>query len=143
MLRRALVLSLPLTLAAGAALADGSSNHEAGQYVDLAQVALPIVADGRLVNYFFVYVRINLTPGADLAKWRDREPFFRDALVLIAHRTPFVVPGDYTRIDEPRLKAALFQAASAITGPGQVASVEILPGGGPMRRTGLSVTAQR
>jgi hypothetical protein len=133
MRRRALIASLPLLLVAGAATADAP----AGQFVDLAPVAMPIVAGGRLVNYVFVYVRINLTSGANLAEWRDREPYFRDALVKLGHRTPFVVPGDYARIDEARLRAALFQAASAITGPGQVASVEILPGGGPMRRTGL------
>jgi hypothetical protein len=135
MLRRALIASLPLLLAAGAAAAD--ETHAAGQYVDLAPVALPVVAGRKLVNYVFVYLRINLTPGANLAQWRDREPYFRDALVKIAHRTPFGLPSDYSKLDEPRLKAALFQAASEITGPGQVASIEILPGGGPMKRTGL------
>jgi hypothetical protein len=134
MRRRTLIASLPLMLIAGAAAAE---TPVAGQFVDIAPVAMPIVVNGRLVNYVFVYVRINLTPGANLAQWRDREPFFRDALVKLGHRTPFIVPGDYTRLDEPRLKAALFEAASAITGPGQIASVAIMPGGGPMRRTGL------
>ena len=55
----------------------------------------------------------------------------------LAHRTPFTLPSDYTRLDEVRLKAALLQAASAITGPGVVAGIELLPGGGPMKRTGL------
>jgi hypothetical protein len=132
--RRDLFSGLTLAFVAGTALAQ---TKEAGQFVDLSPVALPIVANGKLVNYVFVYIRINLTPAADLARWRDREPYFRDALVRLAHRTPFTVPTDYTRIDEGRLKAALFQAASAITGPGAVASIEILPGGGPMKRTGL------
>jgi hypothetical protein len=132
--RRDLLSGLPLALVAGAAVAQ---TKEAGQFVDLSPVALPIVANGKLVNYVFVYIRINLTPAADLARWRDREPYFRDALVRLAHRTPFTVPTDYTRIDEAQLKAALFQAASAITGPGAIASIEILPGGGPMKRTGL------
>jgi len=136
MRRRAFIASLPLTLLTSAAIAD---TPEAGQYVDLAPVALPVVVDGRLVNYVFVYIRINLTPGANLAQWRDHEPYFRDALVRLGHRTPFTLPGDSTRIDAERLKAALFQAASAITGPGQVASIQIMPGGGPMRRTGLPV----
>ena len=134
MRRRDLLASLPLVLAAGAAMAQ---TKEAGQFVDLSPVALPVVVRGKLINYVFVYIRINLTPGADLARWRDREPYFRDALVRLGHRTPFTVSTDYTRIDEPRLKAALFQAAAAITGPGMIASIEILPGGGPMRRTGL------
>jgi hypothetical protein len=134
MRRRALLLSLPLALAAGAAFAQ---SKEAGNYVDLAPVPLPVVVNGRLVNYVFVYMRINLVAGADTPRWRDKEPYFRDALVRVGHRVPFTWPADYMRLDEARLKAALYQAAIAVTGPGVVASVEILPGGGPMKRTGL------
>jgi hypothetical protein len=134
MRRRALILALPLALAAGAAFAQAK---EAGNYVDLAPVPMPIIVNGRLVNYVFVDARINLVTGADTPRWRDKEPYFRDALVRLGHRTPFTWPSDYTRLDEARLKSALFQAASAITGPGVVAGVEILPGGGPMKRTGL------
>ena len=132
--RRDLLASLPAFLAASDAVAQ---TKEAGQFVDLSPMALPIVANGRLLNYIFVYIRINLTPGADLMHWRDREPYFRDALVRLAHRTPFTVPTDYTRIDDARLKAGLLQVATAITGPGVIASIEILPGGGAMKRTGL------
>jgi hypothetical protein len=134
MRRRDLLASLPLALVAGVARAE---TKEAGQFVDLSPVALPVVVNGKLINYVFIYIRINLTPSADLAHWRDREPYFRDALVRLGHRTPFTLPTDYTRIDEARLKVALFQAGAGITGPGAIASIEILPGGGPMRRTGL------
>jgi len=134
MRRRAFLIALPLALAAGAA---GAQPKQAGQYVDLAPVGTPIVVNGRLVNYVFVYIRINLAPGADTPHWRDKEPYFRDALVRLGHRTPFTWPADYTRLDEARLKASLYQAAIAVTGPGVVTSIEILPGGGPMRRTGL------
>jgi hypothetical protein len=134
MRRRALLLSLPLAALAGSAMAQAK---EAGQFVDLAPVALPVVVDNRLINYVFVDVRINLTGGADLAKLRDMEPYFRDALVRAGHRTPFTRYDDYTRLDEGKLKAALFQAATAIGGPGTIASIELLPGGGPMRKTGL------
>jgi hypothetical protein len=134
MRRRALLLSLPLALAAGAAFAQAK---EAGNYVDLAPVPLPVVVNGRLVNYVFVYMRVNLVANADTPRWRDKEPYFRDALVRLGYRTPFTWPADYTRLDEARLKAALYQAAVGVTGPGVVASVEVLPGGGPMKRTGL------
>src|SRR6185312_1167860 len=127
-------LGLALASGAGAAVAESKSS---GQYVDLSPVPLPIIAKGRLANYVFVYVRINLAAAADTPHWRDKEPYFRDALVRLAHRTPFGLPGDLTRIDQARLKAALYQAAVAITGPGVVTSVDILPGGGPMRRIGL------
>jgi hypothetical protein len=134
MLRRTLLAALPLVLAAGAASAEPKAT---GQYVDLSPVAMPVVIDGHLINYVFVYIRVNLTPSADALHLRDKEPYFRDALVRMGHRTPFSVRTDYTRLDEARLKAAFFQAAAAIAGPGTVASIEILPGGGPMRRTGL------
>lgn len=134
MLRRTLFASLPLVFLAGAASAQTKAS---GQYVDLSPVAMPIVIDGHLINYVFVYLRVNLTPSADALRLRDKEPYFRDALVRMGHRTPFSLRTDYTRLDEARLKASFFQAASAIAGPGAVASIEILPGGGPMKRTGL------
>ena len=133
MLRRSLIAALPFTVFAGAASA-GEPKPAAGQYVDLSPVALPIIVDGRLVNYVFVYIRIDLRPSVDALKMRDREPDFRDALVRLGHRTPFVLKTDYSKLDEPRLKAAFLQAATAIAGPGAIASIEIMPGGGPMRR---------
>jgi hypothetical protein len=98
---------------------------------------MPIVVDGRLVNYVFVYIRINLTAAANLGALRDKEPYFRDALVKLGHRTPFTRYDDYTKLDEAKLSAALFQAAVGIGGPGTIASIQILPGGGPMHRSGL------
>jgi len=136
MLRRAFIASLPIALVAGAASAE-DAKAAAGQYIDLSPVALPVVINGRLINYVFVYIRVNLTPSADALKLRDKEPYFRDALVRMGHRTPFSLATDYTKLDEPKLKAAFLPAAVAITGPGQVASIQIMPGGGPMRRTGL------
>jgi hypothetical protein len=137
-MRRRLLLSLIPAAALIPAFAAGAAMAAAaGQYVDLAPVALPVAVDGRLVNYVFVYVRINLSASADMPKLRDKEPYFRDALVRAGHRTPFTRYDDYTRLDEGKLKAALYQAALAIGGPGTIASITLLPGGGPMRRTGL------
>ena len=120
---------LPLVALAAIALAGGTHSaekpKEVGQYVDLQPVAMPIVVDGRLVNYVFVYVRVNLKAGADVTKIRDKEPAFRDALVRDGHRTPFVLATDWQKVDEPKLIAVMTREASAITGPGVVASVAI------------------
>ena len=86
---------------------------------------MPIVVDGQLVNYVFVYIRLNLTSSANAARLREREPYFRDALVRAAHRTPFTLMSDYTKIDEAKLIPALYREASAITGPGQIRSVVV------------------
>src|ERR1700712_2112519 len=120
------LMILPALLFGGAAqAAEEKGKPVAGQYVDLQPVAMPIVADGQLVNYVFVYVRVNLKSGADVIKTREKEPFFRDALVRDAHRTPFIVPGDWRKIDEAKLVAAMTRDAVAITGPGVVASVAV------------------
>jgi hypothetical protein len=89
-------------------------------------VAMPIVVDGTLVNYVFVTIRLRLSADADPVKLRNMEPYFRDALVRIGHRTPFVRPDTYTLLDDARLKAALLREAAAIAGPGQVISAQII-----------------
>jgi len=129
MSRRLLIAIAPLLMAASVAFAsEGSkeaSKGDVGQYVDLQPVAMPIVVGGRLINYVFVNVRINLTNGANVARQREREPYFRDALVRAAHRTPFVLAADYQKVDERRLTASLMRDAAAISGPGQIRSVVV------------------
>jgi hypothetical protein len=125
MFRRALIAAPLLLLASTAQAASGSAPAAVGQYVDLQPVGLPIVVRGQLVNYVFVYIRLNLSAGADAAFLRDKEPYFRDALVRMAHRTPFTVPGDYNLIDEARLTAGLMREASAIAGPGAIRNVVV------------------
>lgn len=127
MWKRLLVLFAALTLVApGIALAAEKEKEpkEVGQYVDLQPVAVPIVVQGQLVNYVFVYVRVNLKTGADVIKLRDKEPMFRDALVRDAHRAPFVIPSDWQKVDEAKLVAAMTRDANAIA-PGVVASVVV------------------
>jgi hypothetical protein len=89
-------------------------------------VAMPVVVDGRLVNYVFVTIRLGLSAEADPVKLRNMEPYFRDALVRVGHRQPFVRPDNYTQLDDARLKAALLQQAAQIAGPGMVVSAQII-----------------
>jgi hypothetical protein len=125
MTRRALALAALLLAFAPAARAGPTGPAQVGQYVDLQPVGLPIVVRGQLVNYVFVYVRLNLAADADATRLRDKEPYFRDALVRMAHRTPFTVPNDYNRIDEGRLIAGLGHEAAVIAGPGAIRSVVV------------------
>jgi len=96
------------------------------QSVKLSPLALPIVVDGRVINYVFVTVKVDLAPSANAIALRDKEPVFRDALVRDAYRTPFVSPGNYNHLDETRLKTVFFQDATGIAGPGQVRAIEVL-----------------
>ena len=96
-----------------------------GQYVDLLPIALPVVVDGRLVNYVFVHIRMNLTEGADLIRLRAKEPYFRDALVRDTNQTSVMIPNDWQKVDETKLSQLLMRDAIALAGPGAVASVVV------------------
>ena len=139
MLRRAFIVVLPL-LAAGPALASGKKEEkepkEVGQYVDLSSVAIPIVVSGQLVNYVFVSLRLLLSAQASSSKLRAKEPYFRDALVRAAHRTPFTDPNDYLVVDAAKLQAAMMRECTAIAGPGNVKAVVIVSQT-PKRRLGV------
>lgn len=127
-LRPRVLAALAVLLLAPAAAARAAEPAAAppDQSVTLAAVALPLVFDGQVVNYVFVTAKLLLTPGADASALRDKEPFFRDALVRAAHRSPFVRPGDYNHLDDAKLKAALFRAATIIAGPGKIQGVAVL-----------------
>lgn len=127
MRRLALILAaFAVPLAAAPSHAAEEAKKPVAQYVDLAPVALPVVLDGRIINYVFVSVRVNLTPGASAPRLQSKEPYFRDALVRAAHRTPFTRYDDYTQLDDAKLKASLYSDATAIAGAGQVASISIM-----------------
>ena len=128
MRRFALVLLAALTTAGSALAGEGEAPAPppGGSTVLMSPVALPIVVDGKLVNYIFVTLRLRLAPNADVLKLRAMEPYFRDALVRVGHRTPFVRPDNYAALDDNRLKAAVIAQAAALAGPGQVTSVQVV-----------------
>ena len=137
---RALLIALGLVLASPAAgLAADHGKEEktdTGQYVDISPVALPIVYQGRLINYVFVYVRLNLASNANATAMREKEPYFRDALVRVGHRTPFTRLDNFTVIDEPKLKAAIGAAAAQIVGPKVITGV-VITSQSPKKQSGL------
>ncbi|GLK50058.1 hypothetical protein GCM10017620_30320 [Brevundimonas intermedia] len=141
--RRTLITTATLALAGAAAAASpteassGGKTPEAAPALGLPGLGLPVIADGRVRNYVFVSLKLHIGGGKTLEQMRLKEAFFRDALVKAAHRTPFTVPGDWTRLDEGRLSAAMIAAANTISGRGSVTRVEIL-NQAPRRRAGMT-----
>lgn len=131
-------LALAGTAATAAAASDAPSGGGATT-ANIAGVGLPIIAGGRIRNY--VFVTISLTLGAHFTpeQMRAKEPYFRDALVRAAHRTPFVLANDWTQIDAPALCAAMMRIAPSIAGAGGIASVQVALQA-PRRRTGVQPT---
>lgn len=101
-------------------------SSSSGPALSIAGLGLPVITDGRLRNYVFVSLRLELGRGKTIEQMRSKEAYFRDALVKAAHRTPFSVAGDWTRLDEARMSSALVFAANSISGPGSVTRVEIV-----------------
>jgi hypothetical protein len=121
---RALVALLLVLFSAAPALAASSEGQL--QYVDVGPVALPVVEQGKLRNYVFVTVRLHLVSQTDAETWRDKEPYFRDALVRAGHRTPFVIPGDWMKLDQAALKRSMLSEAVRIAGRNIFSSAEII-----------------
>jgi hypothetical protein len=126
MIRRFVLAALAVSVFATHARANEPPAPDIDRAVTLSPVAIPIIVDGQVINYIFVTVRVLLTPKADQFVLRDKEPFFRDALVRAAYRTPFQLKTDFNHIDEARLKASLYRDATAIVGPGNVRGIEVV-----------------
>lgn len=123
-------------LAAGPVLAADKKAPEGAPTLNVAGVGLPVIEDGRIRNYVFVAIRLHLGAGKTPEQMRAKEPFIRDAIVKAAHRTPFTVSGDWSRLDERALTAALVRAGVAAGGRGSVTRAEIVSQT-PRRRTGV------
>jgi hypothetical protein len=126
-MRRSVLIAAGLVFfAATPSLAAEPAKPDIDQAVNLSPVALPIIVDHHLVNYVFATVKVLLTPSADPLVVRDKEPYFRDALVRAAHRTPFVLRNDYNHIDVARLTAVMMRETTAIAGPNIVRAVVVV-----------------
>lgn len=108
--------------AAAPAKKEGTGNRK---YVRIAPVALPVVFDGRVVNYVFVSIDVHLTSRADLLKITTQEPLLRDALIRAAHRHSFATREKRDRIDEALFEPVMIGEFSRVTGAGMIRSIEI------------------
>jgi flagellar basal body-associated protein FliL len=120
----ALLLSL-LIVAPVHAAEEKKGEAPKSQTIALEAVALPVIVNGRLLNYVFVSIRLDLGPKADGAAVRAKEQYLRDDLVRTGHRAAFTRLDDYTRVDEGKVKAELMRFAPTVVGPGVIQSITI------------------
>ncbi|WP_296817333.1 hypothetical protein [Brevundimonas sp.] len=106
---------------------------------DMTTIGLPVITDGRIRNYVFVRFRLHLATGHDPMTVRDKDPHLRDSIVRAAHRRPFTLPDDWTRLDGGPMAGWVMAAAATICGRGVVERVSILSQD-PQRRTGVRPT---
>jgi hypothetical protein len=125
---RALVLSLCLAFAFAAPVFAAPAKTEANvvQAMDQPLVVAPVVRNGRLVNYLFVSVRIELAPSGDVFKHLEKAHFVREAMLMASHKTMMADGEDNTKLNEDAASAAFLAAASEVLGPKAVKGVSIV-----------------
>ncbi len=127
---RALALALLLTLAAPApaALAEAkkAEEGESARAMDVLNLVVPVVREGRLVNYLFLNARIQLGPGVDLWGTREKGHFLRDALIKAVHKRSLAAADRDDAIDTAATQALISAVARQTLGANAVRSVEIL-----------------
>jgi hypothetical protein len=103
--------------------------------MDAPYLAVPVVREGRLVNYLFVSLRIEIAPGVDLWRTRERAHFLRDALVRASHSTDLADPENNNALNEA-LALQVYRAAAVqalgerAVGPIQIVATYSSQGGG-------------
>ena len=132
-LSRRLVLAAACAFVAGPALAgdkkEDKKKEGEGQALDptikLQAITIPIIVNGRIVNYVFVSMTMKLTSSTDIAMFEGKEPALRDAIIRAAYKTPFVRPDTWKEVDAKRLTSFVLGQANQLTGKGMFSSVEI------------------
>jgi hypothetical protein len=120
------VMFCGLLMVASTAHADEPSKEVTEPSVQLANIGIPVFTGHTVNNYLFVSIKIHLTAKAPEAKFRDMEPYFRDAAVRAASKTSFNDPKHSDKLDLPRFQAAMMTAFSQVTGPGMIKQIEVV-----------------
>jgi hypothetical protein len=104
----------------------GQSGEDASRSMDAPYLAVPVVRDGKLVNYLFVSLRIQISPRVDLWRTREKAQFLRDALVRASHATALADPNDINKLNEELALQVYRAAAVQSLGQDAVAGISII-----------------
>jgi hypothetical protein len=88
-------------------------------------VVTPIVRDGKLVNYLFVTIEVELADGANVMQLRDRAAFLRDSLLRATHRAALGDPVDDKRLNYAAASPVFAAAATEALGRQNIKKVTI------------------
>ena len=127
---RALLLALAFAASAPApavfANEEKSGGAENARAMDVLNLVAPVVRNGRLVNYLFINARIQLAPGVDVWRTREKGHFLRDALVRAVHKQSIAAADRDDQINPAATQALISTVARQTLGANAVRSVEVL-----------------
>lgn len=122
----ALMLVLAVPAPTASAEAKKAEEGESARAMDVLNLVVPVVREGRLVNYLFVNARIQIAPGVDVFRTRERGHFLRDALLKAVHRRSIAAADRDDAIDPAAAQAVILATARQTLGAPAVRSAEIL-----------------
>lgn len=93
--------------------------------IDMPIIVAPIVVDGRLVNYAFVSLRLDIADGRDPWKVREKTTYLRDAMIRAAHSEPLNDPDNPSQINREKAARVWMAAANRVLGDEAVREVRI------------------
>lgn len=111
---------------ASAQPASDAASAETARSMEAAYIAVPVVRQGILVNYLFVTLRVDIAPGVDLWRTREKAHFLRDALVRVAHSTSLADPSRDDQLNTQLAQATFRRAAEQTLGANAVRDLTIL-----------------
>lgn len=93
--------------------------------VEVSSVPAPVFDERRLLNYFFVNVRVDIKEGENILRARERVHFLRDSLVRGFHRRSVASVDAYTELDREAALAVVRAAAEETYGADAIARVDV------------------
>lgn len=132
-MRKIFILLASLFLVAGlvpissAFAAEGKAKAEAdsNRTIDIQSVPAPVFKDGKLLNYIFLSVKLEMAKGQNVLGDRERVHFVRDAMVRNLHKTSIGKAGKFDEIDEAVALQIVRASAAQIFGDKAVSAVTI------------------
>lgn len=133
MIASTLMAGLAVSNAAGAApkskaaaKGEAADPELSSRSMDAPYLAVPVVREGVLANYLFVSIRVEIAPGVDLWRTRERAHILRDALVRASHANNLGDPNEPNALNQARAVEVYRAAAAAALGARAVGGVSIV-----------------
>lgn len=108
----------------------------AAETIEFSNLPLPVIRDGRLENYLFTTIGVELSPGADADALRRRAHIVRDAFLRTAHERTVAIADDPFSLDPAAAVAVLGPVAVSGFGAKAVKELKIVNWTSLRTRTG-------
>ena len=106
--------------------AKAKEEADSNRTIDIQSVPAPIFANGKLNNYIFLTVKLEMAKGQNVLRQREQVHFVRDALVRNLHKTSVGKAGKSDELDEALAIQIVRASAAKVFGEKAVASVSIV-----------------